>query len=55
MTAGTSLYSHMPRIRPAEKLCNAFDLVRRHKFNEEDYDVKLENSVTELPSFKGHV
>lgn len=34
------------------KLCNAFDLVRIHKFSEKDEDVAPETETTKLPSYK---
>ena len=34
------------------KLCNAFDLVRIHKFGSLDEDMNPETSVTKLPSYK---
>ena len=49
---GNFLYSHHATDPASGKLCNAFDLVRLHKFNEEDYDAKPETPVTQLPSFK---
>ena len=39
---GNFLYSHHATDPASGKLCNAFDLVRLHKFNEEDYDAKPE-------------
>ena len=49
---GNFLYSHHATDPASGELCNAFDLVRLHKFNEEDYDAKPETPVTQLPSFK---
>lgn len=49
---GSFLYSHHATDPAGGKLCNAFDLVRLHKFHEEDYEAKPETPVTQLPSFK---
>lgn len=45
-------YSHHGTDPASGKLCNAFDLVRIHKFSELDEDVKEETTVSRLPSFK---
>lgn len=49
---GTFLYSHHATDPAGGKLCNAFDLVRYHKFGELDAESKLDTPVTQLPSFK---
>lgn len=48
---GSFLYSHHATDPAGGKLCNAFDLVRLHKFHEADYDAKEGTPVTRLPSF----
>lgn len=48
---GNFLYSHHATDPAGGKLCNAFDLVRLHKFHEADYDAKEGTPVTRLPSF----
>ena len=49
---GKFLYSHHATDPSSGKLCNAFDLVRLHKFHEADEEAKPETPVTQLPSFK---
>lgn len=49
---GTFLYSHHATDPAGGKLCNAFDLVRYHKFGELDAESKPDTPVTQLPSFK---
>lgn len=49
---GTFLYSHHATDPAGGKLCNAFDLVRYHKFGELDAESKMDTPVTQLPSFK---
>lgn len=49
---GNFLYSHHATDPASGKLCNAFDLVRLHKFGEEDYGAKPDTPVTQLPSFQ---
>lgn len=49
---GNFLYSHHATDPASGKLCNAFDLVRLHKFGEEDYGAKSDTPVTQLPSFQ---
>lgn len=49
---GTFLYSHHATDPAGGKLCNAFDLVRYHKFGELDVESKIDTPVTQLPSFK---
>lgn len=49
---GNFLYSHHATDPASGKLCNAFDLVRLHKFGEEDEEAKPETPVTKLPSFQ---
>ncbi|CAK7069755.1 virulence-associated E family protein [Tissierella sp.] len=48
---GKFLYSHHATDPAGGKLCNAFDLVRLHKFGELDDDAKLETPVNKLPSY----
>ena len=45
------LYSHHATDPCSMKLCNAFDLVRLHKFGELDYDAKDGTPVITLPSY----
>jgi putative DNA primase/helicase len=45
-------YSHHGTDPVSGKLCNAFDLVRLHKFGLKDEDVKEGTKVTALPSFQ---
>ncbi len=49
---GSFLYSHHATDPASGKLCNAFDLVRLHKFGEEDGEAKPDTPVTQLPSFQ---
>lgn len=49
---GNFLFSHHATDPASGKLCNAFDLVRLHKFADDDYDAKPETPVTQLPSFQ---
>lgn len=49
---GTFLYSHHATDPAGGKLCNAFDLVRYHKFGELDAESKIDTPVSKLPSFK---
>lgn len=49
---GNFLYSHHATDPAGGKLCNAFDLVRLHKFSEDDEQAKIDTPVTQLPSFK---
>lgn len=49
---GSFLYSHHATDPVSGKLCNAFDLVRLHRFGEGDYGAKPDTPVTGLPSFK---
>ena len=44
-------YSHHGTDPCCEKLCNAFDLVRIHKFGELDQDSDINTPVAKLPSF----
>ena len=44
-------YSHHGTDPCCEKLCNAFDLVRLHKFGELDQDADINTPVAKLPSF----
>lgn len=49
---GNFLYSHHATDPAGGHLCNAFDLVRLHKFHENDEDAKPDTPVTQLPSFR---
>lgn len=44
-------YSHHGTDPCCEKLCNAFDLVRLHKFGAEDIDADINTPTAKLPSF----
>ena len=48
---GNFLYSHHATDPAGGKLCNAFDLVRLHKFHELDDDAKADTPVNKLPSY----
>lgn len=48
---GNFLYSHHATDPAGGKLCNAFDLVRLHKFAEKDDDAKPETPPNKLPSY----
>lgn len=48
---GKFLYSHHATDPAGGKLCNAFDLVRYHKFSEMDDDAKPDTPVNKLPSY----
>lgn len=45
------VYSHHATDPAGGKLCNAFDMVRIHKFGDMDYDVKDGTPINRLPSF----
>ena len=45
------LYSHHATDPCSMKLCNAFDLIRIHKYGDLDYDVKEGTPVVALPSY----
>lgn len=45
-------YSHHATDAASGKLCNAFDLVRLHKFGDLDDKAKADTEPTKLPSFK---
>lgn len=45
-------YSHHSTDPAGEKLCNAFDLVRLHRFGELDEKAKPDTEVVKLPSYK---
>jgi F0F1-type ATP synthase delta subunit len=49
---GAFIYSHHATDPAGGKLCNAFDLVRYHKFNELDVEAKPDTPVSQLPSYK---
>lgn len=48
---GNFLYSHHATDPAGGKLCNAFDLVRLHKFGELDDDAKPDTPTNKLPSY----
>lgn len=48
---GNFLYSHHATDPCSSRLVNAFDLVRLHKFGEEDDEAKPDTPVNKLPSF----
>ncbi|WP_330948960.1 virulence-associated E family protein [Virgibacillus sp. MG-45] len=48
---GLFLYSHHATDPCSGRLVNAFDLVRLHKYGEEDDDAKADTPVNKLPSF----
>jgi putative DNA primase/helicase len=48
---GNFLYSHHATDPAGGKLCNAFDLVRLHKFSDLDADAKTDTPISKLPSF----
>ncbi|RDW17065.1 virulence-associated protein E [Oceanobacillus arenosus] len=48
---GLFLYSHHATDPCSGRLVNAFDLVRLHKFGDEDDDAKADTPVNKLPSF----
>jgi putative DNA primase/helicase len=48
---GLFLYSHHATDPCSSKLVNAFDLVRLHKFGEQDDEAKPDTPVNKLPSF----
>lgn len=48
---GNFLYSHHATDPAGGKLCNAFDLVRFHKFGELDDDSKPDTPINRLPSY----
>lgn len=48
---GAFLYSHHATDPTGGKLCNAFDLVRLHKFSDLDDDAKPDTPTNKLPSF----
>lgn len=52
---GDFTYSHHGTDPASGKLCNAFDLVRLHKFGDLDEDVKEGTPVVKLPSYKAMV
>lgn len=47
----TFVYSHHGTDPIGGKLCNAFDLVRIHKFGELDEDIEPDTVITKLPSY----
>lgn len=49
---GNFLYSHHATDPAGGRLCNSFDLVRLHKFNEMDDEAKPDTPVNVLPSYK---
>ena len=48
---GSFLYSHHSTDPSGGKLCNAFDLVRLHKFHELDDEAKPDTPANKLPSY----
>lgn len=48
---GNFLYSHHATDPAGGKLCNAFDLVRLHKFSELDDEAKPDTPINRLPSY----
>lgn len=48
---GAFLYSHHATDPCSAKLVNAFDLIRLHKFGEQDDDVKPDTPVNKFPSY----
>ena len=48
---GKFLYSHHATDPCSGKLCNAFDMVRLHRFGDEDADAKPDTPAANLPSF----
>lgn len=48
---GNFLYSHHSTDPSGGKLCNAFDLVRLHKFSDLDNDAKADTPPNKLPSY----
>ena len=52
---GKFAYSNHATDPIREKLCNAFDLVRIHKFGELDEDAPPETATTKLPSYRAMV
>jgi predicted P-loop ATPase len=48
---GSFLYSHHSTDPAGGKLCNAFDLVRLHKFSQLDEEAKVDTPANKLPSF----
>ena len=49
---GKFAYSNHSTDPAGGQLCNAFDLVRLHKFGEDDYEAPEGTTVTKLPSYK---
>ncbi len=49
---GRFLYSHHATDPCCDRLCNAFDMVRLHKFGDEDADADPDTPVNNLPSYK---
>lgn len=52
---GNFLFSHHATDPACGKLCNAFDLIRIHKFADLDDDIKQETPVNKLPSYTAMV
>jgi len=48
---GKFIYSHHATDPAGGKLCNAFDLIRLHKFGELDEDAKPDTPTNKLPSY----
>lgn len=49
---GKFIFSHHATDPAGGRLCNAFDLVRLHKFGAQDDDAKPDTPVNKLPSYK---
>lgn len=49
---GKFLYSHHATDPCCDRLCNAFDMVRLHRFGEEDESADPDTPVNNLPSYK---
>lgn len=49
---GNFIYSHHATDPASGKLCNAFDLVRLHRFSSLDDDAKADTPTNKLPSYK---
>lgn len=50
--AGKYLYSHHATDPAGGQLCNAFDLVRLHRFGDRDDDAKEGSPASQMPSYK---
>jgi len=52
---GLFIYSHHGTDPCGERLCNAFDMVRLHKFEDQDEGAKADTAASKMPSFKAMV